>query len=114
VLITGVLLTLVHSFVFDMFLSFPIAVRTLVASLLIFPLGFFLGMPFPLGSLAIEKRPRGAVAWAWGLNGLFTLAGGLTSVLVSVWLGFRVALWLALAVYAIALVMFSRMRDVAV
>jgi len=78
---------------------------------MIFPLGFCLGMPFPLGILAIEKQPTGAVAWAWGVNGLFTVIGGLLSVVLSVFIGFKVTVLVALALYALALSMFSRMRQ---
>jgi hypothetical protein len=91
-------------------LAAPMGFRILVAGLLIAPLGFFLGMPFPLGILAIRNRPAGAVAWAWGLNGLFTVIGGLASVLLALSLGFRATLLIALLVYGVAFLVFRQLR----
>jgi len=78
---------------------------------MIFPLGFFLGMPFPLGILAIEAQPMGAIGWAWGMNGISTVVGGLASVVLSIFLGFKVSLVVGLAMYIIAFVSFLKMRQ---
>jgi hypothetical protein len=78
---------------------------------MIFPLGFFLGMPFPLGILAIEHQPRGAIAWAWGMNGVFTVAGGLGSMIISLMRGFDFAIGVALVLYAGAMLAFVPLRD---
>jgi hypothetical protein len=85
--------------------------RILISGLMLFPLGFFLGMPFPLGVLAIADRPRGAVAWAWGMNGLFTVIGGLLSMLLSLWQGFNFAISVALCLYAVAFIAYRPLRD---
>ena len=105
ILAIGFFILASYPYVFDAFLSAPVGGRILVASALIFPLGFFLGMPFPLGILAIQRQPKGAIGWAWGLNGVFTVVGGLSSVLLSVFLGFRVTLLVALALYVFAFLM---------
>ncbi len=107
-----VLLLLIYPFVFNFFLAFPLFIRILVACGLIFPLGFFLGMPFPLGILTLENLPRGAIAWAWGMNGLFTVIGGLASVLLSITWGFQATLLIASFQYLVALMVFSRIRSV--
>jgi hypothetical protein len=93
-------------------LALPLAGRIAVATLMIFPLGFFLGMPFPLGILAIERQPRGAIAWAWAMNGLFTVIGGLASVFLSLQWGFNITVVLALALYGGAFGVFKKMRDI--
>ena len=87
--------------------------RMLASSIMMFPLGFFLGMPFPLGVLAISNQPRGAIAWAWGMNGLFTVVGGFVSVIVSVTFGFNFAILLALSIYGLAFSVFPRLRAMA-
>ena len=84
--------------------------RVTVAALLIFPLAFCLGMPFPLGILAISGRATGAVAWAWALNGLFTVIGSLASVLLALWFGFQTTILLALGIYVMAALAFTRLR----
>uniref|UniRef100_UPI004055ED64 spermine/spermidine synthase domain-containing protein n=1 Tax=Candidatus Electronema sp. TaxID=2698783 RepID=UPI004055ED64 len=98
---------------FSHFLAFSIWGRVAAAVLLILPAGFFMGMCFPLGILAVSRQPEGAVAWAWGMNGLFTVIGGIASVLISIYLGFNLTLLAAVLIYALALVLFMRMREAA-
>jgi len=112
ILATVLLLLLIYPFVFNFFLASPLFIRILVACMLIFPLGFFLGMPFPLGILTLEHLPRGAVAWAWGMNGLFTVMGALASVILSITWGFQVTLLIASFQYVVALLAFARIRRV--
>jgi spermidine synthase len=106
------LLLLIYPFVFNFFLASPLFIRILVACGLIFPLGFFLGMPFPLGILSLEHLPKGAVAWAWGMNGLFTVIGGLASVVLSITWGFQVTLLIAAFQYVVSLLAFARIRSI--
>jgi spermidine synthase len=114
VIVIGLGLVLLYPVVSKAALQLPIEGRMAVSALMIFPLGFFLGMPFPLGILAIEKQPRGAVAWAWGMNGLFTVAGGLASVISGLEFGFNMTIVFALVLYAFALAVYRRMRDTVV
>lgn len=94
--------TLLQSWAFDAALALPLFGRELAAAAMIFPIAFFLGMPFPLGILAISRRPPGAVAWAWGMNGAFTVIGGVVSVFLSIAFGFTVSLFIATAIYVLA------------
>jgi spermidine synthase len=111
VIALGVALVLSYPWVARIALALPLAGRVVLSGALILPIGFFLGMPFPLGVLALEGQPRGAVAWAWGMNGLFTVVGSLASVLLSLAAGFRVAIFAALLCYAGALALFPMLRD---
>ena len=114
ILVTGLFLMLIYPYVFYFFLAAPISIRILVASLLIFPLGFFLGMPFPLGILSLENQPQGAIAWAWGMNGLFTVIGGLVGVVLSIIWGFQATLLSAFFLYVVALLVFAKIRLVVI
>jgi spermidine synthase len=110
ILAFGLVLLTTYSSVATLFLATPIWVRIVVSALMIFPLGFSLGMPFPLGILWLEKQAQGAITWAWALNALFTVVGGLSSVIMSVFLGFKMTMLIALTVYLVALWMFSRLQ----
>jgi spermidine synthase len=112
VLAAVLVLLLIYPSVFDFFLAAALLIRMLVACALIFPLGFFLGMPFPLGILTLENLPRGAVAWAWGMNGLFTVMGSLAGVVLSITWGFQVTLLIAAFQYVLAFLVFSKIRSV--
>jgi hypothetical protein len=112
IVIIGALFTLIEPAVFHAGLALPLPGRILVSTLLIFPIGFFLGMPLPLGVLAIESRPRGTIAWAWGMNGAFTVIGGVLSVLASVIFGFTITLLLAVALYGVAALFYPSLAKV--
>lgn len=113
IIVAGAALLVGHAAVFEVFLAAPTPVRIGVSAALIFPVSFFMGMPFPLGILSIRGQPEGAIAWAWGMNGLFTVIGSSASVAVSILLGFRLTLLLGLAIYALAFVLAARLRHAA-
>ena len=96
----------------DVFLSMPLPLRMSIAFILIFPAGFFMGMPFPLGILTLQSQPKGSIAWAWGMNGLFTVIGGLFAIVSSVQWGFNITLLVACVLYALAFWVFLRMRSI--
>jgi len=110
VLACGVALLWTYPFLFDRFLGLSTLGRASASILMIFPLAFFLGMPFPLGILSLAGQPRGSIAWAWGTNALFTVIGGVTAGVLSIFLGFRQTLWVALGIYLLAFVLFTRLR----
>jgi hypothetical protein len=82
-------------------LAFP--ARVLVTVLLLAPIGITLGMAMPLGLRRLAAlHPRG-VAWAWGVNGIFSVVGAATAVLVAILAGFPGATLVALICYLAAL-----------
>ncbi len=104
----GLFFLVVHEWMLDLTMGLPIGWRALIAATSLVPIGFFMGMAFPLGILSVEGRSRGAVAWAWGMNGLFTVVGGLASVLLSIYFGFTVTELLAMGLYVAAFAALSR------
>ena len=96
----------------DIFLSMPLSVRISIVFIFIFPAGFFMGMPFPLGILTLQRQPKGSIAWAWGMNGLFTVIGGLFGIVSSIQWGFNITFLLACGFYALAFWVFSRIGSV--
>jgi hypothetical protein len=72
--------------------------RSLITALLVAPLGFFMGMPFPKGSLRVGER----IDWGFAVNGAASVLGATAILLLSFTFGFRVALLAAAAVYLLA------------
>jgi spermidine synthase len=107
--VTGLILLFTHSQLFGLFLQAPAAGRIIAAFIMIFPMAFFMGMPFPLGILHLKNQPRGAVAWAWGINGVFTVLGGVLAGTLSIFIGFRLTFLIALGIYMIAYFTFFRL-----
>ncbi len=108
-LVTLVLVLLFRDMVFDVALQASLAVRMLVSALMLIPVGFFLGMPFPIGITLAKSKPDGTVAWCWAMNGLCTIIGGLASVVLSIYYGFTVTILAASLLYVVALLLLGRL-----
>ena len=72
--------------------------RTLVVALLVAPLGFFMGMPFPKGTLRVGEL----VDWGFSVNGAASVLGATLAVMIAFSYGFTVALMFGGLVYLIA------------
>ncbi len=100
---------LVSPLVFNYFLGLEFGSRVVLASLLLLPLGFMMGMPFPLGLKLIshcfpEEQVRAQMtAWVWGINGYFTVIGSAATVFIALGLGFKAALLIGIATYLLGL-----------
>jgi hypothetical protein len=76
--------------------------RVAMATALIAPLGLAMGIPFPLG---LQRTGRGALPappFYWGLNGIMSVIGSVTTVFVALALGFQTAMLLGCACYVLA------------
>jgi predicted membrane-bound spermidine synthase len=85
--------------VFRTCLGFGLPYRIGIALLLVAPLGFVLGMPFPLGLRLAMQRSSALGSWAWGVNGFFTVIGTVLALMLGMMIGFRMVLLLACACY---------------
>ena len=84
-------------------LSLP--ARIVVTGLLVFPYGFLMGMPFPLGLRRSAQDPKGApVSALWGINGVASVVGSIGCVALAVAAGFTWVFLAGAACYAVALV----------
>jgi Spermine/spermidine synthase domain len=90
---------LITPIVFQACLGLAISCRIAIALLLIAPLGFVLGMPFPLGLRLAMQRSSALGSWAWGVNGFFTVIGTVLALMLGMMIGFRMVLMLACACY---------------
>ena len=82
--------------------AWPLALRLAAALVLIAPLAFAMGLPFPLGLQRFGKRSAALVPWAWGVNGCASvLASPLAMVIAMQW-GFTLTAAAAAACYVIA------------
>jgi len=75
---------------------------TQAAILLVAPLGFVMGMPFPSGLRRVGQGPFPAPPFYWGLNGVLSVVGSVVTVLLAVTWGFRLAALLGAACYLLA------------
>ncbi|MGD8415051.1 MAG: hypothetical protein PVF33_12510, partial [Candidatus Latescibacterota bacterium] len=76
----------------------PQTARVIVTALLIAPVGFFMGMPFPKGALRVGEL----VDWGFAVNGAASVLGATLAVLVALTYGFSAALLAGAAIYLLA------------
>lgn len=104
-----VVLGAVYAFAFDPLLAlmdaWPLAAKSVTAALLIAPLAFLMGMPFPL---ALRELDEPLAPWAWGINGCASVVSPALATLLAIDLGFTAVLGLALALYLLILPLFPR------
>jgi hypothetical protein len=110
-------LTLLYQFgldsLTDSLQSAALGVRVAVAIVVLAPLGACLGMFMPFGLRAIGRTGEYGeeyVAWSWAVNGFFSVIGSVLTTILSMEFGFRTVQYLALIVYAVAVVAFLRLR----
>lgn len=87
---------------FDRLIGLADGIRIGVTLLLIAPLAFFMGMPFPLGLKLIAERAPDFIPWAWGINGFASVISAALATLLAIEFGFTAVLLMALVFYAFA------------
>lgn len=83
------------------------AITTLV---LIAPLAFAMGMPFPLGLSKLARQSPYLVPWAWGVNGCASLISAILASLLAIHFGFTWVILIAIASYLTAAVIYPSLK----
>jgi len=84
------------------FTSSPISMRIGISVLMVLPLGFMMGMPFPIGLRRAFQGFSPPVAWFWAINGAVSVCASVLAVAVSISWGISVSYWLGGAFYLLA------------
>ena len=109
-----VVLTILYQFgiahLVDAFVAAPLAARAALAVLVLAPLGLCLGafMPIGLSTVArLTEHEREYIAWAWAVNGFFSVISSVLATLLAIHIGFTAVVGCALALYVLAAAMFA-------
>jgi hypothetical protein len=92
------------------------AYRLLVSGVLLVPLGFVMGMPFPTGLRALAALPapefpagqgasENAVEWAWAMNAAASVLGSVLAMVIAIQFGLTITLACGTAAYVLALLL---------
>lgn len=82
--------------------ALPFAGRVLVAVVLIAPVGFAMGMPFPTGLALLETMMPAAVRWAWAINAASSVLGSAAAMFFAIYLGLQMTLIIGACCYLAA------------
>ncbi len=77
-------------------------IKIVLSALLIAPLAFCMGMPFPIGLKRLADSAPDFIPWAWGINGFASVISGALATLLAIEFGFSAVVLLALGLYASA------------
>jgi spermidine synthase len=90
--------------------------RLVVSAVLLIPLGFVMGMPFPTGLRALAAPPEfpaspdNAIEWAWAMNAAASVLGSVLAMVIAIQFGLTVTLACGAAAYLLALVLMPALR----
>ncbi|GAH26159.1 unnamed protein product [marine sediment metagenome] len=108
--VVGVIVAYVALFIFtfgfvgDFIISKVLWQRFLYSILLITPLGFVMGIPFPSAIARVKEKRKEIIPWLWAINGCTSVVGSIAAVIISIHLGFFAVIGMAALIYIAALV----------
>ena len=104
-----IIYTFLLPLLFDILLGMDFSIRTLASVLVLTPLGFWMGFPFPLGiRLLKERNMEFQIPWMWGVNGVSSVFGSVSTIVVAIAFGFTEALLLSACCYFIIFFIFLK------
>ncbi|MEE8277414.1 MAG: SAM-dependent methyltransferase [Thermoanaerobaculia bacterium] len=87
---------------FDRLMGWNGGAKVLLALVLIGPLAFLMGMPFPLGLKWVAATGSERIPWVWGVNGCASVLSPVLATVIAIHLGFTAVVGLAVALYLLA------------
>jgi hypothetical protein len=103
--------TLIFSLLLEACMGFSFPFRVLLALIIISPLGFLMGLPFPFGITLLEKTAPAFIPWAWSINACSSAMGASLAMVVTLHFGFTIVTALAAGCYLAALMLFKGPAD---
>lgn len=98
--------------IFSDTLKYGLLIKILITVGLISPLGFLMGMPFPLGirliSIIDQGKEKGLIPWLWATNSFCSIIASVSAVIIALFFGFRVVAMLATLAYLFGFLVITR------
>ncbi|MCD6083565.1 SAM-dependent methyltransferase [Candidatus Aerophobetes bacterium] len=92
--------------IFASFIWLPDWLKISLSLLLIAPLAFLMGMPFPSGLRRVSSNAPSLIPWAWGINGCSSVISAVLAIILAISGGFNLVIGISLASYTLAAVSF--------
>lgn len=93
--------------IFSIIAPLDIGIKISAVFFALIPLGFFMGIPFPMGLRILGERDVFLIPWAWAINACFSVLAPVLTVMTAMTFGFKIVLWFGALAYAVAFVMLS-------
>lgn len=92
-------------------MSLPIGSKVIISILLIAPLAFCMGIPFPSALTRLGVIAPHLIPWAWGINGCASVLSAVLASLLAIHAGFSIVIIIAGLLYLLAYLTFPRSQD---
>lgn len=86
--------------------TLPDWTRIGISLILIAPLAFFMGMPFPIGMAQMGRSSPRLIPWVWGINACTSVVSAILATLLAIHLGFNAVVMIGAYLYWLALHLF--------
>jgi hypothetical protein len=93
-----------------LFQGWPRHLRLLLLGVFVLPLGVVLGIPFPSGLRLMAADCQAEIPWMWGMNGMMSVVGSVTAIIVAKSIGFNGCLFLGVLTYGLIAFILLRCR----
>lgn len=90
--------------------AFPMAYKIVLSFVIISPIGFLMGIPFPLGMRRLARMRADRIPWAWAVNGCFSVIAPMAAVMSAMAVGFKGVFIIGAAMYAGAFLLLGLTR----
>ena len=105
-------------YVLESLIGVPFVAKLAISALLLVPLGFAMGMPFPSGLRALSSAgesgnpspKHGVVEWAWAMNAASSVLGSVLAIVVAIQFGLTITLACGAVAYLAALLLLPTFR----
>ncbi len=97
--------------VLPMGVGLPLWLKIALTVLMISPVGFVMGMPFPTGLKRLEEWHKPSVRWAWALNAASSVLGSVGALVCAIYFGLIQTLFIGGLLYVAALLVVLRLRS---
>jgi len=94
---------------FQAFIHFSDLAKIVISLVLIAPLAFCMGVPFPTGIMRLANSAQEAIPWAWAINGCASVVGAVLATLLAIHLGFAMVILMGALIYGLSCIFLRKL-----
>ena len=98
--------TLAMPYLMSRLLSWPLWARVVGALFGLAPLGFLMGLPFPMGLAWLKTRAPRLIPWVWAINGCASVVASVLAAILALSYGYTFVMFVGTVAYAIGGIVF--------
>lgn len=87
-------------------MAYPFYIRFISCILILAPIGFLMGVPFPMGIRLTSEISSELIPWAWSINGFASVISSILATIFAISWGFNSVLIMSFFAYLLALISF--------